>query len=115
MKYPALLLALLTVAAVAAEGQDAGLPWRDPWLGRDKLAHAALSLALVGYGYHLARYEAGNGSGGARRLAVGVTLSLGLLKELADRGRPGNRFSCQDLAADLAGTAVGTALFTIKK
>jgi len=89
--------------------------FNDPWLGHDKLAHAALSLALVGYGYHLARYEGGCGSRGARHLAVGITLSLGLLKELRDRSRPGNRFSCRDLAADLAGAAAGTALFTIKK
>ena len=86
----------------------------DRWLARDKLAHATISLSLVGFGYHLARYEGSFKKPSSRAAAVGITLSLGLLKELRDGTKKDNCFSLRDLAADLAGTAAGIALFTIK-
>jgi len=39
--------------------------------------------------------------------ACGITLSLGISKELYDRSHPDNRFSWKDLIADLAGITCG--------
>lgn len=111
------LLALSLAASPAAAHQpatDGGwiAPHRDRWLARDKVAHAALSFALVGMGYHLATREAGCGRAAARNATVSLTIALGVAKETRDGTARGNRFSAKDLAADLLGTAVGAMLFT---
>lgn len=85
---------------------------RDRWLARDKVAHAALSFALVGLGYHLATREGGSGRAAARNATVSATFVLGVAKETRDAATPGNRFSAKDLTADILGTACGAALFT---
>lgn len=90
-------------------------PAQDPWLGRDKASHLALSFSMVGFGYHLARIEGRQGRAAARGASFGASVSLGLGKELWDRRRPGGRFSYKDLIFDLAGAGLGLAIFTINK
>jgi len=87
----------------------------DPWMGRDKFSHLALSLSLVGFGYHLARMEAGAGRAQSRTAALGAALSLGLAKEFYDRKRPGPGFSYRDLVFDLMGSGLGLLLFTTNR
>ena len=98
-------------AADSAHGAD---PHNDRWLARDKAAHFALSCAIIGFGYHLGHVEHGGTRPGTRNAAVAVSLSLGLAKELWDGTKEGNHFSLKDLAADIAGTACGAAVFTRK-
>jgi uncharacterized protein YfiM (DUF2279 family) len=109
-------LAFLTAAgAGVSRGQEKGKnACDDRWLARDKASHLALSAAMVGFGYHLFHYEQGQPRTSSRNLALGLTLSLGLAKETRDSGRPGNHFSCRDLAADLLGAGLGTIIFTTK-
>lgn len=121
MPKPILLASflLLTMASLSfsdeasgAVSQDGG---EDPWLGRDKASHLALSLSLVGFGYHLARCEGDLKAGPARAASIGASLSLGLTKEIWDRRRPGGRFSYRDLLFDLAGAGLGLLVFTTNK
>jgi len=98
----------------ATDSTRAADPYHDRWLARDKAAHFALSCAIIGFGYHLGRYEGSGSRNGARNAAVTVSLSLGIAKELRDSTKKGNHFSLKDLAADIAGTACGAILFTRK-
>jgi putative lipoprotein len=109
-------LALVTLAGAGrAGGQEAAkIACPDRWLARDKASHLALSAALVGFGYHLLRYERHKGAASSRNLAVGLTLGLGLSKEARDASRPDNHFSYKDLAADLLGAGLGVLIFTTK-
>ena len=113
----ALLLSSASAAAQppAARADSAAAavdPYHDHWLARDKAAHFALSCAIIGFGYHLGRYEGSASRPGARNAAVGISLALGVAKEIRDATRKGNHFSLKDLAADIAGTACGALLFT---
>ena len=111
---PAAILVLATSTCLTP-AQDSTPGFSDPWLGRDKAAHLALSLSVVGFGYHLARFENGSGRGQARAASFGAAVSLGIIKELRDRERPGNRFSYRDLIFDLAGAGLGLLAFTTNK
>lgn len=90
-------------------------PAEDPWLGRDKAAHLALSLSAVGFGYHLARMEGERDRETAGAASLGLALAAGLVKELVDRRRPEGRFSYRDLAFDLAGAGLGLLIFTTNR
>lgn len=96
-------------------GQAASERSEDPWIGRDKVSHLALSLSVVGFGYHVARMEGGAGRCQARTGALGVSLALGLAKEFYDRKRPGPGFSYRDLVYDLMGSGLGLLLFTLNR
>lgn len=109
-----LLTAALFLSAVPAAADDRAAA-EDPWLGRDKASHLALSLSIAGFGYHLARMEAGQERGAARAASFGTTVALGLAKELWDRRRPGGRFSYKDVLFDLAGAGLALAVFTTNK
>lgn len=85
----------------------------DRWLGRDKLAHFTVSLAVVGLANHWLEVESAETPVRARNTAVAFSLSLGMVKELHDGARKGNRFGFKDLAADILGAALGAVLFTI--
>ena len=105
---------MLCGSAAVLNGQTlekTGFP--DRWLGRDKLAHFAVSLAAVGFANHWLKAESAEAPVRARNTAVAFSLSLGIVKELHDGAQKGNRFSFKDLAADILGAAVGTVLFTI--
>lgn len=73
----------------------------DPWLGRDKLYHFVGSAVIQGAGHALGR-AVGLDYREAAWTAAGVTLTVGLSKELHDRAQ-GRFFSWRDLAADAAG------------
>jgi len=78
----------------------------DPWFGRDKAIHFSVSFALAGNSY--ADSSAFTKRTSIRVLSgVGVALSAGIAKELADRYDGGDA-SWRDLAWDAIGTATGT-------
>lgn len=96
---PVLLASLPTTASASDD---------DPWFGRDKKLHFAVSagLAAGGYGLGAAFWEETSA-----RLATGATVALGAgiakeLYDLADHGHP----SWRDLAWDVIGTGTGLLL-----
>jgi putative lipoprotein len=109
---PAVVVLCGSVSVLYSQtAEKAGVP--DRWLGRDKLAHFTVSLAAVGFANHWLAAENAETPVRARNTAVALSLSLGVIKEFHDGAHRGNRFSFKDLAADILGAAVGTALFTI--
>ena len=80
----------------------------DPWVGRDKLYHFVGSLVIQTAGHAIGR-SAGLEYRDAVWTAAGVTMSLGMAKELYDRA-DGRFFSYRDLAADAIGTGTAAAL-----
>jgi putative lipoprotein len=92
------------LAFVLFSGQFGAPPERapaDPWFGRDKLLHFVGSAVLQGAGHALGR-SAGLDYRDAAWTAAGVTLTVGVAKELYDRA-DGRFFSWRDLTADVAG------------
>ncbi|MDO9026792.1 MAG: hypothetical protein Q7U87_02820 [bacterium] len=118
MKVPALILTLAVLILAGGgmlQGQETEEKlYNDRWLARDKASHLAVSAALVGFSYHLLRYEQQGGREQSRNLAAGISLGWGLAKETRDASRPGNHFCFRDLAADLLGAGLGILIFTIK-
>ncbi len=122
----ALILMVLWAAAAAVAGDrphlqcadgdtmTASPPLRpsrpDLWLAKDKADHLVVSAFLVGFGYYAARKELHLSDPGSRNMGVGLSLSLGLLKEVRDQRRRGGFFSLKDLGADLAGIGLGYLL-----
>lgn len=113
--YANFLLAALLLVSGRTTARDYAVEVNDPWLGRDKASHLALSLSLVGFGYHLARCEADMRRDPARAASFGASLALGITKEMCDRRRPRGRFSYKDLLFDLAGAGLGLMIFTTNK
>lgn len=83
-------------------------PPRDPWFGRDKLYHFVGSALIQGTGHALGR-SAGLEYRDAAWTAAGLTLTVGVSKELWDRSR-GRFFSWKDLAADALGGGTAAVL-----
>ncbi|MBI4726322.1 hypothetical protein HY768_03700 [candidate division TA06 bacterium] len=115
MKAPAfiLTLALLILAGVGSpKGQETeNKVYNDRWLAQDKVSHLALSAALVGFSYHLLRYEQQKQRAFSRNLAVGLSLGWGLAKETRDASSPNNHFCYKDLTANLLGAGLGIIIF----
>ncbi len=84
---------------------------RDAWFARDKFQHLMASALVVGLVTDVLRVEGGQAQKRALWLGVGVSFSLGAGKELYDRSHPGHVASWRDLAADLAGIALGVFCF----
>ncbi len=80
----------------------------DRWFARDKLYHFTVSAAIQSVGHSVLRAN-GHAYRDAAWTAAGVTLSVGVAKELWDR-RTGGAFSLKDLGADAAGTGAGAVL-----
>jgi uncharacterized protein YfiM (DUF2279 family) len=107
-------LALLLAVLLPGRPEASTRACSDRWLGRDKAAHFALSLALTGYSHHLLRYEQQKSGSYSRNASMVITLGWGISKEARDGHSPGNHFCFKDLAADLAGLGAGLLMFTIK-
>lgn len=73
----------------------------DSWTGEDKLRHAAASWAAMVFTYAAAR-AVHDDPDTAIAVALPVTASFGIAKEIVDRRR-GGPFSFRDLAADALG------------
>ena len=83
-------------------------PPSDRWFGRDKLYHFTASAVIHSTTHSVLRAN-GRGYRDAAWTAAGVTLSIGVAKELWDR-HSGRDVSFKDLAADAAGTGTGAIL-----
>ncbi len=90
-----------------------GLAFRlahDPWTGKDKAQHLALSFIVVSAG-DLALAHQNWDLTRRRQISLGLSLSLGFAKEIYDAVRPGGSgFSVKDLVADLVGASLAWSL-----
>jgi uncharacterized protein YfiM (DUF2279 family) len=86
----------------------------DLWYGDDKIRHVLGSFIsttlLTQVGNHSLEWK----NQDTKIFAAGTTMSLGFVKELYDRRRPGNHFCWKDLAADAAGVILGLVISGIK-
>jgi uncharacterized protein YfiM (DUF2279 family) len=100
--YSLLLAANLLFAQMAP-------PHTDSWFGIDKLKHFFMSAFIESVSYsalQAARVNHHAAMGGA----IGVTMAIGVGRELHDRRVPGNLFSVRDLTWDAVGAAAGALL-----
>lgn len=117
MKARACLAAgLIAWGALTGGGATQNTPPKpkDPWFARDKLKHFVVSLALAGAGYYAAHSKLKMRKENARVISTGMTLSIGLGKELYDRKHSPTGFSKKDLTADALGCGAGIVAFTTR-
>ena len=99
---------VLASSALVAQGvQKSSHP--DPWFGIDKVKHFFMSAFINSVSYsalQLARVNHSSAMAGA----IGITMAVGVGRELHDMRVPGNLFSIRDLTWDAIGTAAGAAL-----
>jgi putative lipoprotein len=80
----------------------------DRWFARDKALHFTASALIQSVGHSVLRAN-GRSYRDAAWTAAGVTMSVGVAKELWDR-HDGRVFSLKDLTADAAGAGTGAIL-----
>jgi putative lipoprotein len=81
----------------------------DSWFGIDKLKHFLMSAFIESVSYS-ALQLAGANHRTAMGGAIGITLGIGVAREVHDRRVPGNLFSVRDLTWDALGTGAGAIL-----
>lgn len=101
-------LSFLLFAGTLTFGGPKREPPPDRWLARDKLYHFTASALIQGVGHSVLRAN-GREYRDAAWTAAGITMGIGVAKELWDR-HDGRYVSWKDLGADAAGTGAGAVL-----
>jgi len=111
------LLAILLILigfSVGARAENINNPKDDDkWLAPDKLKHFSTSLFMTTTLFYGQSRIFNVQAERANQKAVGLTISLGVLKEWRDSRQPENYFSWRDLAIDILG--VSTAVLILSK
>jgi uncharacterized protein YfiM (DUF2279 family) len=84
---------------------------RDSWFSPDKIKHFFMSAFIESVTYsalQAARVNHRTALGGA----IGVTMAVGVGREIHDKRTPGNIFSVRDLTWDAVGATAGAVLLT---
>ena len=81
----------------------------DSWFGVDKLKHFFMSAFIESVSYSALQAMRVNHRA-AMTGAIGVTIGIGIGREIHDRRVPGNIFSVRDLTWDAFGTGAGAVL-----
>jgi len=87
------------------------VPHRDSWFGVDKLKHFFMSAFVESVTYSALQAAKVNHRP-ALGSAIGVTMAIGVGRELHDRRIPGNIFSVRDLTWDAIGTTAGAVMLS---
>jgi putative lipoprotein len=87
------------------------LPHADSWFGIDKVKHFFMSVFVESVTYS-ALQAAHLHHRPALSTAIGVTLTVGVGREIHDSRVPGNLFSVRDLTWDALGTTAGAVLLS---
>ena len=95
------MIGALALAIVVAA--DTG----DSWIGRDKAKHVLVSAMVHSVAFSATRIVADRQP--AQAVGAAAVVSVGLLKEIADR-KAGRQFSVRDLLWGIAGGAASAAL-----
>ena len=106
-----LLMAALLMAPVLTACANLHVA-QDRWTGQDKAKHFAVS-ALMSATVAQSMHEQPHSSLQRGAWAIGVSVSIGLGKELADGTGKGSGFSWQDLAYDVGGAFAGYQLYRL--
>jgi uncharacterized protein YfiM (DUF2279 family) len=80
---------------------------QDKFFAPDKAQHLMGSLISTVFFYKIFEGPAGANSTDSKYLAGGLTLSIGISKEILDSSDLKNHFSWKDLIADIAGISLG--------
>ena len=86
---------------------------RDSWLSPDKGYHIVGSMIGTTLAGKLSLGAFETTKQNSQIIGAGVSLTLGVLKEVHDSGKPDNLFSWKDLAADGVGILIGILLLGI--
>ena len=84
---------------------------QDSWFGADKIKHFFMSAFIESVTYSALQAMRVNhraAFGGA----IGVTMAVGVGREIHDKRTPGNIFSVRDLAWDAVGATAGAVLLS---
>ena len=109
-KLPAKLCVFAGILLLGAcATQPPSQPQEDTWFGNDKYAHFLVSTALSA-GIAKAAKENGMDNCDAAKIAFGVTISLGAVKESYDKRRKKTLYSYQDMIWNTAGSTLGSLL-----
>jgi uncharacterized protein YfiM (DUF2279 family) len=84
---------------------------RDSWFSPDKIKHFFMSAFIESVTYsalQAARVNHRTALGGA----IGVTMAVGVGREIHDKRTPGNIFSVRDLTWDAVGVTAGAVLLS---
>lgn len=100
-------LTLILVAGSLSFGGPQRVP-PDRWFARDKALHFTASAIIQSVGHSVLRAN-GRSYRDAAWTAAGITMTVGVAKELKDR-HDGRYISLKDLTADAAGTGTGAVL-----
>jgi uncharacterized protein YfiM (DUF2279 family) len=100
----------LCLAVNLVYGQ-AAVVHQDGWFGADKIKHFFMSAFIESVAYsalQAARVNHRAALGGA----IGVTMAVGVGREIHDKRTPGNIFSVRDLTWDAVGATAGAVLLS---
>lgn len=86
-------------------------PHPDAWFGLDKIKHFFMSAFIESVSYSALQAARVNHRS-AMAGAIGITIGLGIGREIHDKRVPGNIFSVRDLTWDVIGTGAGAALLS---
>jgi putative lipoprotein len=84
---------------------------QDAWFGIDKIKHFFMSAFIESVSFS-ALQASGANHRSAMAGAIGITIGLGVGREIHDMRVPGNLFSVRDLTWDVLGTGAGAALLS---
>jgi uncharacterized protein YfiM (DUF2279 family) len=87
------------------------VPVHDSWFGADKIKHFFMSVFVESVTYsalQAARVNHRSALGGA----IGVTIGVGVGREIHDKRTPGKWFSYQDLTWDAIGATAGAVMLS---
>jgi uncharacterized protein YfiM (DUF2279 family) len=83
------------------------------WWAQDKGRHLAGSMISTIFIGKLSQQVCASSTRESQMWGAGITFSLGLVKETFDSQSKGNRFSVEDLVADIAGITIGILLLGV--
>lgn len=104
-----LVVFLIAITGKGAAAQAARQPHPDPWFGIDKVKHFFMSAFINSVSYSALQLS-GASHRSAMAGAIGITMAVGVGRELHDMRVPGNLFSVRDLTWDAIGTTAGAVL-----
>jgi len=84
-------------------------PHQDAWFGIDKIKHFFMSAFIESLTYSALQAARVNHRP-ALSGAIGVTLAIGVGREIHDKRTPGNIFSVRDLTWDVIGATAGAVM-----
>jgi len=83
------------------------------WWAQDKGRHLAGSMISTIFIGKFSQQVFSASTGESQMWGAGITFSLGLIKETFDSQTKGNRFSVEDLIANIAGITIGILLLGV--